>query len=372
MAGSPLQLGKPCPFQRIPGFEGDGSLPVPHGERECGPSGRLPHMATEKDPRARFRAEIVRLGRWRTLARTLVPLHALLLVCLCLWVGSWILPGVPSLPLWACLLPLPLGLGLSWFFLGRRSRLDIEGLRDLLRAALEVEEGHPFAGALALQAEAVLKTRRRELLGGAFREARRPRPWYLLYAVLAFLLLLEWTGPLPLPFPLPGKEPRSQGVPLARAGRGGQGLGGGAGKKENRKHQGAGRDQGGRSGSKKENKKPPRPRAKKPLPRPGDRGIRPRSEEKILFTPPPSGKGPMHMKKVYETEGAPFPPGRKPGGDEKGPKGKAGKTKKKPPGEARKKLARALERAAEKALGDGLLSPGEAWLASRMAEAWKR
>ena len=106
-------------------------------------------------------------------------------------------------------------------------------------------------------------------------------------------------------------------------------------------------------------------------------GIRPRSEEKILFTPPPDGEGPKHMKKVYQTQGAPSRPSRETrpgtGGNRKGSRktGK-GQTKKSRAGESGSRLARALERAAERALGDGLLSPGEAWLAGRMAEALKR
>ena len=106
-------------------------------------------------------------------------------------------------------------------------------------------------------------------------------------------------------------------------------------------------------------------------------GIRPRSEEKVLFTPPPGGEGPKHMKKVYRTRGLPsLPPrGNRPGpGGNRKASGKPGKAQgnKNRSKEVRPRLARALERAAERALGDGLLSPGEAWLAGRMAEALKR
>ncbi len=107
------------------------------------------------------------------------------------------------------------------------------------------------------------------------------------------------------------------------------------------------------------------------------RGLRPKGIEKILFTPPAGGNGPKRLKKVYQTRGAPPLPGRETLPGARTPKRSPGRPGPSSLGrkggeKAGQEWARAMERAAERALGDGFLSPGEAWLASRMAEAWKR
>ncbi len=361
-------------------------------------------MAGGKDLRARFRAEIEGLGRRRALARALVPFHLLFLSCLCSWAALFLLGGMDP-PLWPFLLPLPVGLALSFFFFQRKVRLDDPDLKDLLRSALEVEDSHPYARSLLLQARTALEERRPSLVEGAFREARRPRPWYLLYALLAFLLLLDWVGPLPWSSWAPGGERRPLGLPLAGGGKGrapsagsGSGreglspgrarVGGGQGKTspgEGSRKEGAGRK--GRAG-KPPSPKPSAPRGRKGpglsrRPSPGrvpGGAIRPRSEEKILFSLPSAGPGPKHRKKVYTTRGAPSsPPGEGRAGTRPGAPGKEGGPGRPIPGRGREgerkappPLARAWKRAAERALGDGLLSPGEAWLASRMAQAWRK
>lgn len=287
----------------------------------------------------------------------LLPLSA---AALCLWLAPRVFPGLPAVPSW---LPLLVPLLAFWRrpqrLSGRVRTLDRAiGLEGLLCAAMEAPGEHPFAPALAARARAALAAKSRAVRAALFAPARYQRPRGLLVALLAFLLFLHLAGPLPVPGPRPGALPppmQAEHPPEVGPGRGGPGSDPRSepGSRETARQDPRKRPEEGTE----EPEKEPRPDAP-PLPPPP--ALLPGEPEKLALTPPPAGEGPRHMKPVYETEGL-LPPPVRPGGLE-------------PPAPAQDpvRLAVELERAAERALGDGLLTAGEAWLARRQAEAMGR